>query len=148
MTFILMIAAAVLVAMAAGELFRVRYKRLARQRRRETFRTLAGSFHDGDVDPDVLTAAQSYFDQITGVRAFPARPEDGLFEVYGLTREDVQDAVAIIASAVDCQLGDAPAAMGRVTDPTVDGLVRTVHRLRAASRERVAIRHGAAAGWA
>ena len=135
MTFIVLITAAVVVALAAGELFRVRYKRLARQRRGDTFRTLASSFRDAELHPEALSATQSYFDQITGVRNFPVWPEDSLFEVYGLAYEDVNDAVAIIASTLDCRPDDAPAA-ARVDEPTVQGLVFAVERLRLASRGR------------
>lgn len=140
MTFILLIAAATVTALAAAELFQVRYRRMARERRRGAYRTLHDSFRAGGVQADVVAATQSYFDQITGVRDFPVRVEDGLLAVYGLAREDVNDAVAIIASTLDCV---APADRGdasRAGEQTVEELVGAVQRVYLGARAATAAR--------
>ena len=134
MTFIILIAAAVVAALAAGELFGVRYRRMARQRRQQTHRTLEHSFRDSAVHPDVVAATQSYFDQITGVRDFPVRIEDDLLAVYGLAREDVNDAVAIIASTLDCTPSADRMAHGQTGEHTVDELVGAVQHVYLGAR--------------
>ena len=140
MTFILLIAAAAVTALAAAELFQVRYRRMAQERRRGPHRTLETSYRGGSVHPDVVAATQSYFDQITGVRDFPVRVEDGLLAVYGLAREDVSDAVAIIASTLDCVPPRDTGDGSRTGEQTVEELVSAVQRVYLGARAATAAR--------
>jgi hypothetical protein len=121
--------ALVAVTLCAVEVLGVRYRRLAYQRRNESFRDFQAYFRRAGVHADVMLATQEYFQAITSVRAFPVRPTDDLLAVYGLHDEDIHDAVAVVAAGAHC-------LTRRVLDPdtytgvsTVEDLVLAVQRL-------------------
>jgi hypothetical protein len=108
-TLYLLVAAG--VVLLVGELLSVPQRWRARRRRRAPYRPLPSALADLGVDPAVGQAVERYFVHITGVADYPVRPDDALFGDYGMPREEVEDALAVIASAADCA--------------TVPGLART-----------------------
>ena len=141
---------ALLVAvLGAAELLHWRYRRLRRARRDDTADGFAAHFRADAVSPEVALAVRAYFAQVTGLADFPVRPSDDLLATYNLAAEDVQDAVAVIASEVECApLAALPRDDWRAVH-TVADLVGVVHRLRravevghAASRGRGAVLGG------
>jgi hypothetical protein len=99
-TLYLLVAAG--VVLLAGELLVVPQRWRAWRRRRAPFRPLPSALGDLGVDAAVGRAAERYFVHVTGVADYPVRPDDELFADYGLTREAVEDALAVIGSAADC----------------------------------------------
>lgn len=131
---LLLLLLAASAALCTGELLGLRFRRLAYERRHESFRTFQTHFRRANVHVDVLLAVQDLMQKITTVRGFPARPSDDLLAVYGLHVEDVQDAVAVVAGMAHC-LSPAvlePEAWQRVA--TVEDLVYAVHRLHHEAR--------------
>ncbi|CAA9495980.1 MAG: hypothetical protein AVDCRST_MAG38-2910 [uncultured Solirubrobacteraceae bacterium] len=141
--------ALVVAVLGAAELLHWRYRRLRRARRADTAAAFAAHFRADAVSDEVALAVRAYFAQVTGLADFPVRPSDDLLGTYNLATEDVQDAVAVIASEVECA---PPRALPRDewrTVHTVADLVGVVHRLRravevgqAAARGRAAARAG------
>ena len=127
--FVLVAAAAAVVTagMCASELFGMRYRRLARQRRGESIRDLQAHFRRADVHIDVLLAVQEHFERLTTVRRFPVRPSDDLLSVYGMHREDVQDAVVAIAASARCLSPRLLDDSGGTIATTVEELIYAVH---------------------
>jgi hypothetical protein len=131
---LIFVVAAATACLCTGEVFGMRYRRLAYQRRAESFRDFQAHFRRSGIDPEVLLAVQDFFRQVTSVRGFPIRPSDGLLDTYGLHYEDVQDAVAVVAAGAHCLSPRVlePEAYEGVT--TVEDLVHAVHRLHQHAR--------------
>ena len=133
MISLFLVAAAAIVAaslyLCAVEIFAVRYRRLAHQRRADGDGDLQLYFCRAGVHGDVLAAVHQFFQRFTAVRGFPVRPTDDLLEVYGMQREDVRDAVAVLAADTHCLSANviAPATAANVA--TVEDLVYVVDRL-------------------
>jgi hypothetical protein len=126
---LLFVVAAATACLCTAEVFGVGYRRLAFERRDESFRDFQAYFRRSGVHADVLLAAQEYFEQVTGVRGFPMRPSDDLLAVYQLHREDVQDAVAVVAAGAHCLSVEVTAPEISEGITSVEDLVYAVHRL-------------------
>lgn len=131
---VLLVIAAATACLCLDEVLGGPYRRLAYQRRGESFREFQAPFRRQGIHPDVLLAVQEYFRMLTSVRGFPMRASDDLLTRYNLQREDVQDAVAVVAANAHClSLGVlAPEVYQGVT--TVEDLVHAVDRLHRAQR--------------
>ena len=134
----LLLSASALVALlvavlGVAELTHWRYRRLRRTRRDDTARGFSSHFRADDVAEDVALAVRSYFGHVTGLADFPVRPGDDLLATYELAAEDVRDAVAVIASTVECAPLGAVQPDEWAAVRTVGDLVLLVHRLHRAA---------------
>ena len=145
----LLLSASALVALlvavlGAAELLHWRYRRLRRARRDDTADGFVAHFRADAVSREVALAVRAHFAQVTGLADFPVRPTDDLLGTYNLAAEDVQDAVAVIASEVECAPPRALPHDEWLAVHTVADLVGVVHRLRRA----VEVGHATARGRA
>ena len=138
MTLLLILLATVTACVCAGEVLGLRYRRIAFQRRGESLREFQAHFRRAGVHPDVPLAAHEFFEQRTGVRGFPVRPGDALLPLFGMQREDVHDAVAVLAASAHCLPADAPAPTAYDDVATVEDLVHAVHALHRQARSPAA----------
>ena len=83
-----------LVTTATG-LFRLRARRMARERVGETFRDFAAQFSGQGIEGEVLLAVYRYFQQWMrrDVERFPVRPGDEIAGIYGIVDDDLDEAI-------------------------------------------------------
>ena len=83
-----------LVTTATG-LFRLRARRMARERAGETFRDFAAHFSAEGIEREVLLAVYRYFQHSVrrDVARFPVRPGDNIAGVYGIVEDDLNEAI-------------------------------------------------------
>lgn len=85
---------AFLVTTATG-LFRIRARRMARERAGESFRDFAAQFSGQGIENEVLLAVYRHFQTVMrrDVEHFPVRPGDEIARVYGVVDDDLDDAI-------------------------------------------------------
>jgi len=128
MTLWLLLSGAVATFLAGDSWLRYRERKLARQRSGQGFEEFAIYFSGESIPRDKLREVYDYFQQWQSMKDFPVQPEDGLYEVYGIVDEDVDDAVIELAKKWGVSLPpDAEwASMGTVS--TVADIVRLLSR--------------------
>jgi hypothetical protein len=89
----------ILIVLTMGFLMLVDYlrmRRLAEQRKGETFYHLAAHFIGENVSEEVLRNTYEYFYDWSGAVSVPVRATDNIDEIYGISDEDLDDAVEAI----------------------------------------------------
>lgn len=74
----------------------LRMRRLAEQRKGETFYHFAAHFIGENVPEEVLRNTYDYFHDWSGAVSIPVRATDSIDEIYGISDEDLDEAVEAI----------------------------------------------------
>ena len=83
--------------LAGNWILRRREQQMAKARRGYGFEEFVAYFSGGNIPEENLRHVYSYFQTCQSAKNFPVRPNDDLYQVYGIVDDDLDDAVMEIA---------------------------------------------------
>lgn len=105
----------------------LRVRKLVKQRNGETFYHFAAHFIGEDVPKEILINTYEYFHDWSNTIKIPVRATDDIDEIYGITDEDLDDAIEAILAKSGRRLPNPEELENMPVFNTVEDVVFFVH---------------------
>jgi hypothetical protein len=121
--------ACVTVFLAVNFHLRARDARTAGSRSRYCLDDFLDHFSKDEIPKHMLVEVYRYFQSLRGAKDLAVRPDDDLYQVYGVWNEDLDDAIIELARKCRCKAPTNAAVTGVPPVRSVEDIVRLLVRL-------------------